>query len=166
MMMNGFDMIPEMMKQLPKGAFLTVGKGEEANPMTIGWALSGIIWGKPVLMVAVRYSRHTYGLMDKTETFTVSVPKFGDLQKELNFCGTKSGRNFDKFAETGLTAEPAKSVDQMIVKEANHHYECKVIYRQAMEPANLEGEIKKRFYEANQDYHVFFIGEIVNEYEG
>jgi flavin reductase (DIM6/NTAB) family NADH-FMN oxidoreductase RutF len=164
--MIGFEGIPEMMKQLPKGAFLTVGEGEEANPMTIGWALSGIIWGKPVMMVAVRYSRHTYGLMDKAETFTVSVPEFGDLKKELSFCGSKSGCDFQKFAETGLTAQPAKSVSGMVVKEAAHHYECKVLYRQSMEPANLDEEIKKRFYEANQDYHVFFIGEIVNEYEG
>lgn len=164
--MNGFEMIPEMMEQLPKGAFLTVGKGAEANPMTIGWALSGIIWGKPVMMVAVRYSRHTYRLIDKAESFTVSVPKFGDLQKELNFCGTKSGRDFNKFTEAGLTAEPAKSVDGVIVKEAAQHYECRVVYRQSMDPANLDAEIKQRYYEANHDYHVFFIGEIINEYEG
>lgn len=164
--MIGFDAIPELMKQLPKGAFLTVGEGDEANPMTIGWALSGIIWGRPVLMVAVRYSRHTYRLMDKAETFTVSVPRFGDLQKDLNFCGTKSGRDYKKFCETGLTAQPAKIVSGVVIKEASHHYECKVVYRQSMDPANLDEAIKKRFYEGNQDYHVFFIGEIVNEYHG
>lgn len=161
-----YDQIPEMMKQLPKGAFLTVGEGHEANPMTIGWALSGIIWGKPVIQVAVRYSRHTYRLLDQAESFTVSVPAFGDLQKELTFCGTKSGRDFQKFVETKLTAQPAKSVSGVVVKGAAHHYECKVVYRQSMDPANLDEGIKKRFYESNHDYHVFFIGEIVNEYEG
>jgi flavin reductase (DIM6/NTAB) family NADH-FMN oxidoreductase RutF len=164
--MIGYDKIPEMMKQLPKGAFLTVGESDEANPMTIGWALSGVMWNKPVLMVAVRYSRHTYRLLDKAEGFTVSVPRFGDLQKELNFCGTKSGRDFQKFAETKLTAKPAKMISGVVVKEAAHHYECKVVYRQSMEPANLDEAIQKQFYQNNQDYHVFFIGEIVDQYEG
>jgi len=164
--MIGFDQMPEMMKQLPKGAFLTVGEGEDANPMTIGWALSGIIWGRPVMMVAVRYSRYSYDLIDKAQVFTVSVPKLGDLQKELNFCGTKSGRDFNKFQETGLVAEAARSVSGTVVKEAAHHYECKIVYRQSMDPANLDEDIKQRYYAANHDYHVFFIGEIVDEYEG
>jgi len=164
--MIGFDQIPEMMEQLPKGAFLTVGQGAEANPMTIGWALSGIIWGKPVMMVAVRYSRHTYDILDKLDNFTVSVPKLGQLQKELNFCGTKSGRDFNKFTETELTAQEAKAVPGVVVQEAAHHYECKVVYRQSMDPANLDAELKKRYYDSNHDYHVFFIGEILSEYEG
>lgn len=34
-----------------------------------------------MLMVPVRYSRHTYSMIDRSETFTVSVPVNKDLKK-------------------------------------------------------------------------------------
>ncbi len=150
----------EMFGQLPKGAFLTVKQGDRINTMTIGWAATGIIWGKPILMVTVRYSRHTYGLLDGAKEFTVSVPVNVDLKKELAFCGSKSGRDFDKFAELDLTAQPGKVIATPVIGQCDLHYECKVVYQQAMEPALLDQEIKKKFY-PKPDYHVIYYGEIV-----
>jgi flavin reductase (DIM6/NTAB) family NADH-FMN oxidoreductase RutF len=57
----------QFLKQLPKGAFLTVKDGDRLNTMTIGWGSIGWIWQKPILMVMVRYSRHTYELIDKAQ---------------------------------------------------------------------------------------------------
>ena len=95
---NALEIVPAVMKQLPEGAFLTVAARRQTNVMTIGWALAGILWGKPVLMVAVRNSRHTFGLIEEADNFTVSVPT-KDMKKELELCGTISGRAADKFKE-------------------------------------------------------------------
>ena len=52
-----------VMKQIKEGAFLTVKAGEALNTMTIGWATLGFAWRKPVMMVMVRNSRHTFSLI-------------------------------------------------------------------------------------------------------
>src|SRR5512134_1310240 len=90
------EALPFVMEQIPKGAFLTVQEGKQKNLMTIGWALFGFIWRRSSLMIAVRNTRFTYGLIEKAAFFTVSVPT-GPMEKELEICGTKSGRNLDKF---------------------------------------------------------------------
>ena len=96
---------PQVLQQLPKGAFLTVSHGGRDNTMTIGWGSLGVIWGKPVFSVLVRPSRYTYGLLEASGEFTVSVP-LTDMAKALGVCGSKSGRDLDKFAAAGLQKLP------------------------------------------------------------
>jgi len=155
--------LKEMLDQLPKGAFLTVKDGDKVNTMTIGWGTIGVMWYKPVFMVMVRYSRHTYDLIGKAKEFTVSVPLKGQLKKELGICGSKSGRDIDKFKECNLTPVKGKVLDTPVIGECDLHYECKVVYQQVMEPGLLNEDIKKERY-PNHDYHVLFYGEIVASY--
>lgn len=154
---------PETIQQLPKGAFLTVRDGEKVNTMTIGWGNIGIIWGKPIFTVLVRFSRYTYELLKNSREFTVSVPASGELQKELGFCGSKSGRDYDKFIETGLTPVAGKAVAVPVIGECKIFYEGRVVYHQAMDPALISDEIQNKFY-SNKDYHVIFYGEILASY--
>lgn len=157
------EMSKEMLDQLQKGAFLTVKGDEELNTMTIGWGNIGYIWNKPVFMVAVRYSRYTYELIEKTDEFTVSVPLTKDMKKELAICGTKSKREIDKFKECNLTTKKGKVLDTPIIDECDLHYECKIVYKQAMEPGMIDKSIKEAKYTDN-DYHVLYYGEIVASY--
>jgi len=155
---------PILIKQLSRGgAFLTVRNEGKDNTMTIGWATAGIIWGKPILTVAVRYSRHTYELLDKSGVFTVSVPAEKDMRKALAFCGSKSGRDCDKFSECGLAKLEGQSVNAPVIGGCGLYYECRVVYRQAMEPALIDSEIDSKFYGSN-DFHVLYYGEIVDCY--
>lgn len=160
---NFNDYSKEALEQLIKGAFLTVKDGEEVNTMTIGWGNIGFIWGKPIFMVAVRYSRHTYKLIENSKEFTVSIPLKKDLKKELAYCGTRSGRDVNKFKECNLSIVEGQKISTPIVGECELHYECKVVYQQAMEPATLDEGIKKRSY-PNNDYHVLYFGEILDTY--
>lgn len=153
----------EMLRQLPNGALLAVAENGRTNLMTIGWGSLGVIWRKPIFTVMVRCSRYTYELLEKSREFTVNVPLAADLKKELALCGTKSGRNMDKFQESGLTPATAKIVTAPIVKECELHYECRVVYQQAMEPALLNGEIKSAFYPQG-NYHVIYYGEVLAAY--
>ena len=157
------DYSQEFIKQLPKGVFLNVKGKETINTMTIGWGNIGVIWGKPVMTILVRYSRYTYKLLEESNEFTVSVPLNGQLKKELGFCGTKSGMDYDKFKECHLTAVKGKEVDAPIIDECDLHFECKVVHKQAMEPALLDENIHENYY-SNHDYHVIYYGEIVASY--
>ena len=155
------EVMKEAMEQLSKGgAFLTTCYEDEINTMTIGWATTGRIWNRPVLTVAVRYSRHTYKLLDNSGQFTVSFPASGQLAKELALCGTKSGRDMDKFSECGFKPLEAATVVAPLIDKCKIHFECKVIYQQAMEPALIDKSLKKTFYDGNDNYHVLYYGEI------
>ncbi len=154
----------DVVEQIGKGAFLNTKYHDKKNTMTIGWGNMGIIWGKPVFTVAVRYSRHTYELIDKAGEFSISVPLSGNLKKELGFCGSKSGRDFDKFKECGFTEVKGQKTNTPLIGECDIHYECKVVYKQAMEPALIDKSIDDKFY-TNNDFHVLYYGEIVGCYE-
>lgn len=160
--LNYMAVADQIMAQIPKGAFLTVKAEAQLNTMTIGWATVGIVWSKPIMMVAVRDSRHTFGIIEKASDFTVSFPA-DHMKKELMFCGTKSGRSHDKFKECGLKAGAAQKTLSPIIQVPGIHFECKIVYKSKMDPALLEKEYK-RLYPEN-DFHTLYFGEILECYE-
>lgn len=153
----------EVLKQLEKGVFLTSKFDDQVNTMTIGWGSISYIWGMPIFMVAVRYSRHTYNLIDKSKEFTVSVPLRSDLSKELEYFGTHSGKNVDKYKKFDLKLVEGQKVSTPIIADCELHFECKVVYQQAMEPATVSIGIKENYY-SSIDYHVLYFGQIVDTY--
>lgn len=118
-----------ILEQIPKGAFLTVKDGSRVNTMTIGWGTIGRMWNKPVFMVMVRYSRFTYEIIEKSSAFTVSVPLNGKFKEALAVCGSKSGRDVDKFKECGLKAVPGEKVDVPVIEGCDIHVECRILYK-------------------------------------
>ncbi|SES69439.1 flavin reductase family protein [Anaerobranca gottschalkii] len=158
------ELLPQVLDKLPKGAFLTTKYKDKVNTMTIGWGSIGIMWGKPIFMVGVRYSRHTYRMLQSSGEFTISIPIEKDLKKELAFCGSKSGRDIDKISQTRLNLKPGFKVNTPVIEDCELHYECKVVYQQSMDPGLVIGEIDERYYK-NNDFHVLFYGEIVSCYK-
>lgn len=154
----------EMLKQLPRGAFLSVRGGDKINTMTIGWGAQGFIWNKPIVMVMVRYTRYTYELLENAHEFSVCVPKGGSFKKELAVAGAKSGRDIDKFQELNLTIVPGRETLAPVIDNCGLVYECRIVYRQAMNPEHLDSAIKEKYY-ADDNYHVLYFGEIVACYE-
>jgi flavin reductase (DIM6/NTAB) family NADH-FMN oxidoreductase RutF len=163
-----FSLVPQAAEQLPRGAFLTAG-GHIWNPMTIGWAQFGVIWGKPVVTVLVRKSRYTYGLMEQTDVFTVSVPRTKELNKELAFCGSRSGRDVDKEIMSGLTRRKARAGGADIVAECGSFFECRVVQKQLLDLDTLDTDSRTKYYGSNQalpdgDPHVLYVGEVLAAY--
>lgn len=155
--------VDQLMQRIQKGAFLTVAAENAVNTMTIGWATIGYIWQRPILMVAVRDSRHTFDLLGKADNFTVSIPKGDGYNEAVTFCGTKSGRDFDKFKECGLQTKNALQVTSPIVDIAGIHYECRIVYKSAMDSAFLDAGLERLY--PKKDYHTLYFGEIAACYE-
>ncbi|VBB09840.1 Hypothetical protein LUCI_5138 [Lucifera butyrica] len=152
----------KVMEGLPQGAFLTTAHAGKINSMTIGWGSLGVMWRKPVFLVMVRPSRFTFELIEKSNEFTVSVP-LHDMKQALSLCGTKSGREMDKLATAGLKAVPGQTIATPVIAGCGLHYECKVIYKQAMLPDALEKELTQSCYPAG-DHHTLYYGEITATY--
>lgn len=153
----------QILPALEKGIFMTTKVKEKVNTMTIAWGGINFVWHKPVFVAYVRYTRDTYEMLKNTDEFTINIPIDNDLKKELGFCGTKSGRDYDKIKECNFTLQKGRTLQTPIIADCEMHYECKVIYQQAMEPNNVDEDILKRYY-ANNDFHVIFYGEIKDSY--
>ena len=161
--LNYMSIAEDAINKIKKGAFLTVKAADVLNTMTIGWATFGFIWQKPVMMVAVRSSRHTFGIIEKAQDFTVTIPS-ADMSKATNFCGSKSGRDVDKFKMCNLETADGRNVVSPIIKVPGIHYECKIVYKSAMNPAHLDKNYDKAIYPL-KDYHTHYFGEILACYE-
>lgn len=142
---------------------LSAGDREKANTMTVSWGGLGVLWGKNVATVYVRPQRYTYEFMEKGEYFTLSF--LGEEWREaLKLCGSKSGREVDKFQSSGLTLAYGAG-DAPYLQEAQVVLVCKKLYFDDIEPSHfLDGDIDGKNY-PGKDYHRMYIGEIVEAYE-
>ena len=141
---------------------VTMGTGGKANVMTIGWGMMGSIWARPVFMVLVRPSRHTYSQLEQVGDFTVNLPP-RELAAAVSRCGTVSGRDHDKFQETQLTLNASREVRPPIINECIVHYECRTLHRNDVAPDALVQAVRGEFY-ASEDFHRLYFGEIVAAY--
>lgn len=135
------------------------GRSGALNVMTIGWGMIGVIWWKKVFAVLVRPSRYTFGLLSEGDSFTVNLPSPA-LYSAVDFCGTHSGRDCDKFAECGITAEPSQTISTPGIAEAPVIYECRIIHTNDVINASLDPEIVADAY-PNGDFHRIYYGEIL-----
>lgn len=153
------EVADKILDGISKGALLTVKNGDKINTMTIGWASLGRIWGEPVFEVLVRYSRYTHELIKDADSFTVSIPLDDKLKDALLVCGTKSGRDVDKFKQCNLTPKYDDIVESPYIDEADLHILCDILYKQPMNPKMVSEGLKERWY-SDEDYHVMYYGHV------
>lgn len=142
---------------------ITAGGPGNFNTMTASWGTMGVFWHKPVAICFVRPTRHTYNYIEEEEYFTLSFLKDGN-RDILNYCGSKSGRDYDKIAETGL--KPVKLENGTVAYEqAKMVIECRKMYFDDLKPVFfLPDNADDKFY-PDKDYHRMYFGEIINAYQ-
>lgn len=145
------------------GAFLTTDDGSNTNTMTISWGNVGFEWGKPIFTVLVRNARYTHEIIEKSDEFTVSIPLTHSLDAALRLCGTKSGRDTNKIKEAHLDLIKGLTINTPVIGNCDLFYECRIVYKQNINPDFLSKDIIKNCYSDN-DFHTFYYGEIVNCY--
>lgn len=135
-------------------------KKGRVNVMTIGWAQEGFIWGGPVMTVLVRPSRHTHSMMENAAHFSVCVPRRGEMKKELAFCGTKSGREYDKARACGLKLIEGKAKDIKYIDGCGLVYQCEICGKTALKTETLAADVLKKYY-PDKDLHTLYFGKIL-----
>jgi flavin reductase (DIM6/NTAB) family NADH-FMN oxidoreductase RutF len=117
-----------------------VGK-EERNIITL--ALAHVFSFNPTLVgVGILPSRYSHELFHRSPDFSLNIPP-KELVEESIFCGEKSGKEVDKFEETGLTAVPGRKIGSPVIDECLVNLECK----------------KTMTFDVGD--HTWFIGEVV-----
>ena len=98
--------------------------GEKDNIITIAW-IGTICSNPPMLSISIRPSRLSHQIITKTKEFVVNVPRTTHL-KEVDYCGTNSGRNTDKWTDSNFTKVESKHINVPMIEECPMNLECKV----------------------------------------
>jgi flavin reductase (DIM6/NTAB) family NADH-FMN oxidoreductase RutF len=140
---------------------LTAGDIQDFNTMTASWGGVGVMWGKNVVTSVVRSNRHTFKYMNDGDTFTISFyPQ--ECKDILSYCGSHSGKDVDKVAETGLKLI---SLDGGVAfEQAKLVFVCKKLYAQTMDVKNFTDDSCTKWYSDTNPIHTAFVGEIVSAY--
>ncbi|MGI5896104.1 MAG: flavin reductase family protein [Oscillospiraceae bacterium] len=103
---------------------VSCGSMEHPNLLTVGWTgITNTI--PPKTYISLRPERYSYGLIKNSGVFVINLTTV-DLVRAADFCGVRSGRDFDKFQETGLTALPAPETGCPMLAESPLSLECRV----------------------------------------
>lgn len=141
---------------------VTAGTKEQFNMMTANWGGVGYLWNKRVAFIFVRPERYTYKFIEEQPYFTLSF--MGDEYKEVHkICGSRSGRDIDKTAATGLT--PVTTGNGAVTfAESRLVLECRKLYAAPIKQADflVPGIYEKWYGEAHGSDHTMYIAEITD----
>lgn len=112
-----------MVYPLP-AVLVSCGTFEESNLLTVAW--TGTLCTNPALLyISVRPERHSYPIIKERMEFTVNLTTAA-MAEVTDWCGVRSGADYDKWKETGLTKEPGVTVMCPSVAESPLNIECRV----------------------------------------
>ena len=162
-------MLPQQIKgnvfeEIGKGWMLITAKKHNGtfNTMTASWGQLGVLWNTNIATCYVRPQRHTFSFIEEADYYTLSFfPE--EYRPALSLLGTKSGRDLDKIAESGLT--PVEMDNVVSFKEAKLALVCRKLYTTTLTQDNfkIQSVVDKHYPE--KDFHHVYIGEIIRAYE-
>ena len=98
---------------------------EEYNMLTVAWV--GTICTNPAMCyISVRPERHSYDIIKRTKSFVINLTN-EDMARATDWCGVRSGKDYNKFQEMRLTPQKAQKVSAPIILESPLSIECEVI---------------------------------------
>ena len=147
----------EILSKLNGGALLTaVKENGEVNTMTVSWGGVGILWGKQVAFVFVRPQRYTFEFAENGTKMSLTF--FDESKKDvLTYCGTKSGRDVDKFKECALKYNLEKGYP--VFDDAKYTLKLRKIYSDTIKKDCFFDTDSLKWYK-NDDFHTVYVCEI------
>ena len=113
-----------MIYPLPAALISCGNNPENYNMLTLSW-MGTICSNPPMCYISVRPERHSYNIIKENMEFVINLTN-EDMAFPTDWCGVKSGRDFNKFDEMKLTPEKGEVVSAPIIKESPLCIECKV----------------------------------------
>ena len=114
-----------MLYPLPAVMVSTGDKAGNQNILTVAWT-GTICTNPPMAYISVRPERYSYQMIKDTGEFVINLTT-ERLAKVTDYCGVRSGRDTDKWKETGLTPGPAETLLYApVIKECPVSIECRV----------------------------------------
>lgn len=106
-------------------AMISCGKDEsEYNIITASW-VGTICTNPPMCYISIRPERYSYNIIKKNMEFVINITT-EELARATDWCGVRSGSNYNKFEETGLTPITSSIVNAPAILESPLNIECRV----------------------------------------
>lgn len=112
-----------MIYPLP-AVLVSCGTSERSNLITIGWT-GTICTNPPMCYISVRPERYSHQLIMETMEFTINLTTAA-MSRATDWAGVRSGRDYDKWKETGLTPVKGEKVECPYILESPLSIECRV----------------------------------------
>ena len=114
-----------MLYPVPAVLVTVADREGNSNIFTVAWA--GTICSDPAMVsISVRKERFSHDIIKDTGEFVINLVN-KKLVRATDYCGVKSGRDVDKFAETRLTPQKSRYVKAPGIEESPVNIECKVV---------------------------------------
>lgn len=113
-----------MIYPLPAAMISCGNTPEEYNIITVSW-VGTICSDPPMCYISVRPSRHSHEIIKRTGNYVINLTTEA-LARATDWCGVRSGRDFNKFEEMKLTAGKATLVEAPLIEESPVCIECRV----------------------------------------
>ena len=98
---------------------------EEYNMLTVAWV--GTICTNPAMCyISIRPERHSYDIIKRTKSFVINLTN-EDMARATDWCGVRSGKDYNKFKEMHLTPQKAQKVVAPIILDSPLSIECEVL---------------------------------------
>lgn len=113
-----------MVYPVPAVMVTVADKNGRSNIITVAWT-GTICTNPPMAYISVRPERYSYHMLTETKEFVINLTT-AELARVTDYCGVKSGRDVDKWKETGLTPVDSLQVKVPSIKESPVNIECRV----------------------------------------
>lgn len=97
---------------------------DEYNIITVSW-LGTLCTNPPMCYISIRPERHSYEIIKRNMEFVINLTT-EELAQTTDWCGVRSGKDYNKFHETGLTPAKAVAVNAPVIEESPLCIECRV----------------------------------------
>lgn len=94
------------------------------NILTIAWT-GTVCSDPPMCYISVRHERHSYDLIKRTGEFVINLTTTS-LVHATDWCGVRSGREYNKFKEMHLSPQQGQVVKAPLIAESPLNIECRV----------------------------------------
>lgn len=113
-----------MIYPLPAALISCGNISDEYNLITVSW-IGTVCSNPPMCYISVRPERHSYNIIKKNMEFVINLTN-EEMAFATDWCGVKSGRDFNKFEEMKLTPVKAEKINAPLIQESPLSIECKV----------------------------------------
>ena len=110
----------------PAALITSVDAAGRPNIITLGEVFNISIRRPVIIGIAIRKATYSHALISQTRAYVVNLPTRSILD-QVWFCGSVSGRQVNKFEQSGLTPLPATVVKPPLIAECPVNIECSVI---------------------------------------
>ena len=153
----------EILHRMNHGGILctVADRAGRQNLLTLSWGQMGPFYhDSPVFIIAVARHRYSWRFLVEVPEFVIAVPD-DSLAEAVAMCGSRSGRDLDKFQAGGLTPVPSRHIRAPSILECPINVECRVYASVAPPHRLLTPEHRQRPLE---EQHTIYFAEVAGAY--